>query len=200
MSEKEKITKGGVEAAKKERYIGSVKFFRHLILSCVGLAIIIPTVIAIMLWLRDRNLEDPDYLMLRYQIVGEHDGRGILATPDNIDEILASRGEPVEGGYYRTRMNTVWEFETWDTPSQNAHIENAPNNNNTVYVNVIIRETGELVYSSPYIPVGARLEGFALEAELPAGEHDAVVTYHLVDDMFEELSTVSVAVQLKILG
>ena len=124
-------------------------------------------------------------------------GRGIVATPDNIDKIMADRDEPVEDGQYRTRMNIVWTFPAWNKGSD-AIVENAPENTRTVYFDVFLDETRELIYSSPYITVGAALTGFALDSEVPAGTHEGTVTYHLVDDNFEELTTVSVGVKLKI--
>jgi len=59
--------------------------------------------------------------------------------------------------------------------------------------------TNELLYSSPYIPVGSILEEITLVKELPAGDYDTIVKYHLVDDDMKELSTVSVSVKLHIL-
>jgi len=129
-------------------------------------------------------------------------GRGIVAVPGNIDELLAKRGQPVEDGQYRTRMNVKWEFESWNKPSTNAFVENAPENTKTVYFDVFLDSTGELVYSSPFIPVGSMITLFALREYVPKGEHDATVTYHLVDllddkgNEYEEVSTLSVGVKL----
>ena|GEM_PF-675753 len=130
------------------------------------------------------------------------DGRGIVATADNVDEIADRLSNPVPDGHYVVSMNTGWEFERWDTPSQNAFVENNLDNVRTVYFDLILDETEELLYSSPFLPVGAELpEGsITLNKELSAGEYPATVTYHLVDDEYQNITHVSVAVLLKILG
>jgi hypothetical protein len=97
-------------------------------------------------------------------------------------------------------MNTDWDFQTSQTPSHNAYVENAPQNTRMVYFDVILDDTNELVYSSPFIPVGGKLEEFALDAKLSKGDYAATVIYHLVDDDHKEITTVSVSVNLHIQG
>jgi hypothetical protein len=177
------------DIAKKEPYVGSVRFFKHIILLLAGLAIIIPTVIAVTLALRSDGAAGPE-------IVNTIHGRGIIAAPGNIDEILAT--EKVGDGYYTSSMNNEWDFTRWNRASSNAFVENHASNTKTVYFDVTLDATGELVYSSPFIPVGAALKGFALDAQIPAGNHTATVTYHLVDENYENITTASVAVLLRI--
>lgn len=126
--------------------------------------------------------------------------RGVVAVPENVEELREKVDKPVEDGYYETRMNTEWVFDTWDTPSKNAKVENALANTRTVYFDLRLKETDELVYSSPFIPVGATLEGFALDREVPPGEHAASVTYTLVDDDGNDITTLSVSIKLFILA
>jgi hypothetical protein len=127
-------------------------------------------------------------------------GRGLVALPENIEEIQKQLQEPVQDGYYETRMSIDWVFQTSKSPSENVYVENSTNNKRTVYFDLILPDTNELIYSSPFIPVGAKLENFALNADLPAGEYTPTVIYHLVDDDFQEITTVSVSVSLRILG
>jgi hypothetical protein len=128
------------------------------------------------------------------------EGRGTVALPENIDDIMAQRDEPVAVGYYNVTMTNDWVFDTWNSPSQNALVENSTINNHTVYFDLVLPDTEELIYSSPYIPVGARIESIILEKELPAGEYHPVVIYHLVDEEGNVLDTVSVRITLRILG
>jgi hypothetical protein len=127
-------------------------------------------------------------------------GVGTVATIENIESIRKQLSEPVQDGYYETRMNVEWTFETWDSPSSDAYVANSENNRRTVYFTVSLAETDEIVYTSPDIPVGSQLTGFALDKKLNAGEHPAVVTYRLLDDEGNELSNVSVSVTLRILS
>lgn len=128
------------------------------------------------------------------------DKRDVLVTPDNVEEIIAEIKEPNPDSAYTASMNIDWYFEDGASPSSNAYIENAPENSRTVYFEVFLADSGEMVYSSPYIPVGSILEHPALTVDLDAGEYKAICVYHLVDDDNKELSTVSVSVTLHILN
>jgi hypothetical protein len=124
-------------------------------------------------------------------------GRGTVITEDNVDE-FQDLGQPVEDGYYEARMNVEWNFDTWDSPSTNAYVANAESNTRKMYFDVILDGTNELIYSSPYIPVGSAIKNFALDTQLAAGTYNATVVYHLVDDNDVEITTVSVAVTIRI--
>jgi len=185
-------------AGKKEGYFGSVRFFKHtIILGSFAVVVTATVFIVLTLFRNDDVVDDLERNLLTGEIV---DGRGILVTPENIDQIIADMSEPVQDGYYIATQNVDWVFDTWDTSSSNAFVENVIDNTRTVYFDLHLEATGDLVYSSPFMPLGSKLEGFALDSAVSAGEHPAIVTYHLVDDEFQNLTTVSVAVLLRILG
>jgi hypothetical protein len=166
----------------------------HVVLMGVGAAAVIALVAFIAF--RFGAGRQPELVI----VTPEPGGRGVVAVPENVDELREKAQQPVEDGYYETRMNVDWVFPSSGEPSQNAYVENSTNNRRTVYFDLILSDTNELVYSSPFIPVGAKLEKFPLDAQLPAGEYAGIVTYHLVDDDYQELTTVSVSVTLRIMG
>jgi hypothetical protein len=128
-------------------------------------------------------------------------GRGMIATPENIDEIRRLlEEEPSPDAQYTVHMTTNWEFETARTPSRNALVRNLEENSRTVYFDVTLNDTGALVYSSPYIPLGGMLEKFALDVNLSAGVHAATIRFFLVDDDNEVIADVADSVTLTILG
>lgn len=124
------------------------------------------------------------------------DNRATIVTPENVDEVLEQAKEPVVAGWYSCEMNTEWHFKDSKSPSYDAYVVNAENNEFTVYFDLFLEETGELVYSSPYMEVGAKLDELVLTKQLAAGTYPAIVTYNLVDDNKEKLSSVSVTVTL----
>jgi hypothetical protein len=124
------------------------------------------------------------------------DNRATIITSENVDEVLAEMNEPVVAGTYVCSMNTEWHFEDAKSPSYDAYVENSTDNSYTVYFDVFLEDTEQLVYSSPYMEVGTKLDELTLTEDLDAGEYPAIVTYHLVDDQHESLSTVSVTVTL----
>jgi len=125
-------------------------------------------------------------------------GRGTIVANNNADEMQEEYLRPVEDGYFEVRQNMNWIFPGPGQPSSNAYVENSTNNTRTVYIDVILADSHELVYSSPFIPLGAKLENFTLDVELPSGEHAVIVTYNLVDDDHQLITTASVTTTLHI--
>lgn len=128
----------------------------------------------------------------------EVDNRATIITEDNVDEVMAKMEEPIEDGYYTCEMNVDWNFTDSSQPSYNAYVANSDINTRTVYFDLALEEDNTVVFSSPYIPVGEKLDEIVLTEDLAAGDYPAVVTYHLVDDDHKELSRVSVTVTLHI--
>ncbi|MCI9356578.1 MAG: hypothetical protein HFH59_03350 [Lachnospiraceae bacterium] len=130
----------------------------------------------------------------------EADERDVIVTEDNVDQVREQMEKAAEDAYYEASMTNDWTFENGEAESKDAFVENPDSNKRTVYFDVNLNDSGKLVYSSPYIPVGKSLQGITLEENLKKGDYPAVVTYHLVDDNKKEVATVSVSVTLHILN
>jgi hypothetical protein len=125
-------------------------------------------------------------------------GRGMVVNEENASSVKEWAETPVEDGYYRVQMNMKWDFPDGESPSSNAYVANAETNTRTVYFDLTLKDTNELIYSSPFIPVTAKLDEITLNRDLEKGEYPAMVTYHLVDDNFEEITTVSINIVLNV--
>ena len=123
-------------------------------------------------------------------------GRGTVVTQDNVEEILQKETdtESVQDGYYTASMSIDWHFD--GKVSKDAFVANDTANTRTVYFDLFLTDTNELIYSSPYIPVGEKLKGVTLDTELEPGTYDTILVYHLVDDNEKELSTLSIALTI----
>lgn len=131
----------------------------------------------------------------------EKDEGKAIVTPDNVDEVIADLQEDkVADGMYEVTMNTYWEFESGDSASTNAYVENSTANSNDVYFDIVRSDTGENIYSSPIIPIGSHLEGITLDKALDAGEYECVLTYHLLDENEESISTLNINLNIKVLN
>lgn len=126
----------------------------------------------------------------RTRVVNEDTVREVV---DNINEM-----DFVQPGYYEVSMNMNWIFPDGTSPSSNAFVENVPGNTNDVYFDVQLRDTGRVIYESPLIPRGERLETVQLDADLDAGAYDCVIIYHLVDDQQRTISTLSLGMMVTI--
>lgn len=124
--------------------------------------------------------------------------RNVVVNEENVDEVLESLAEEgyVPPGYYEAVMNSTWDFASGEVPSENAYVENAETNTNPVYFDVVRQDTGETIYESPILPVGSHLKDIRLDTVLEAGSYDCVLTYHLLDEEEQEVSTLKVSVQI----
>lgn len=115
-----------------------------------------------------------------------------LVVDDNIDQKAAD-------ARFTTDMNMIWTFPSGSAVSNNAVIGNSGSNLYECYFEVYLDDEEQtLLYSSPVLPVGKRLERLELDEALPDGDYDAICTYHLLDDEDpdKELGTVSFGVSL----
>jgi hypothetical protein len=133
-------------------------------------------------------------------VTAETKKRNVVVTPDNVEEVLQQLDESdkTTSGRYTVTMNTTWNFTDGSSASDNAYVENSVSNTNDVYFDITLADTEENIYSSPVIPVGSHLEDITLDKELDDGTYDCVVTYTLVDDDQNPISTVRVALTIVI--
>ena len=125
-------------------------------------------------------------------------GRATIITEDNVDDIIASLNERNTDASYTVTMTNRWTFEDGQAAAENFYVKNDEINSRTVYFDLILSDTEEVIYSSPYIPVGEEMDTLILDKDLDAGDYNVIMVYHLVDDDKAELTTVSVAVVIHI--
>lgn len=117
----------------------------------------------------------------------------------NADDIMIEMSDKVEKGMFECKMTTTWTFENSDSVSPNAYVANVESNLHTLYFDVFESATNELLYSSPMLPVGTELNDIKLDKKLSAGDYSAVVMYTLVDENYEEVSTVGFNITISII-
>lgn len=131
----------------------------------------------------------------------EEQRRNVLVTPENVESVLEEAQEAEMAGYYTVTMNPVWHFETGSSTSRDAVVVNAEDNTNDVYFDIVLEEDeSRILYSSPVIPLGGRLDNIKLDEVLDAGIYNCVVIYHLVDEEQNTLSTLRVTLQIIVEG
>lgn len=124
--------------------------------------------------------------------------REYVVTKDNVEEIREELQETLSDAYYTVTMTTEWTCSAATNESKDAYIANSTDNNRTVYFNLLLPNTGEVIYSSPFIPVGEELKGLTLDKGLPVGKNTVWVEYHLVDENEQELTTVTVTATITV--
>lgn len=156
---------------------------KGLKVAIIVIAILLVIAIAVILFILLRPKEEPESI----------DARGTLVTKNNLDDVTINT-EQVEDGYFETSMTINWHFD--GTESEDAYVANVTENTRTVYFDLNLADTGETIYSSPYIPVGSEMSGLVLDKELEPGTYETIMVYHLVDDDHNEKSKVSVALTI----
>jgi hypothetical protein len=142
------------------------------------------------------------FLLLRK---GEQDNRGSVRTVLNEQEagtVMDDMLDDVAKGMFECEMSMNWTFPDGKSKSSDAYVGNSTANRYPIYFDVILEDTGEIVYSSPVIPVGANVAEFALEKELPAGKYRAKVLYTLIEDeeSQKEISQAGFIVNMEVLN
>lgn len=134
------------------------------------------------------------YLLLHRE--DDKQKRDVVVNEDNVEKILSDFEDKVPAGSYQVTMNSTWYFENGTASSDNAYVENAEANENPVYFDITRSDTDETIFESPIIPVGKHLSNVTLDTDLSAGIYDCVMTYHLLDDDEETISTVRVSLEV----
>lgn len=126
--------------------------------------------------------------------------RGIVTNEQDARELYeAMKGEKVQRGYFRTEMTNGWIFPNGTSPSENAYVGNASANTRPMYFDVILDETGETIYSSPVVPVGARVDNIVLDKNLPAGDYNCTMVHHFLDENYVETgATVNLGISITV--
>lgn len=138
------------------------------------------------------------FVLTRKKPEPEVQGKATIVTEENVQDIIQSTSEPNTDASYTVTMSNEWTFEDGKASAQNFYVKNTENNSRTVYFDLKLSDTDEMIYSSPYIPVGEAMDTMTLDKDLDAGDYNVIMTYHLVDDDNTELTTVSVAVEIHI--
>lgn len=100
---------------------------------------------------------------------------GMLPS-DNPDDILKMLQEKVDENQFAFRINANPVFTT-DCKSGNLRIENPARNRYGMVVELKLDETGESLYSSPFIAPNQYVESVGLSRQLPAGSHTATAYF-----------------------
>lgn len=106
----------------------------------------------------------------------------LIMDEGDAGNIMDEMRKEVEEGMFECNMSSTWTFADGTSESKDAAVANSTNNSYPFYFDVMLEDTGEIVYSSPVVPVGAQVTGIKLEKDLDPGEYEATVLYSLLED------------------
>lgn len=122
------------------------------------------------------------FLLLRKEGKTPEETGGYVMDEGNYQQIKEDMEAAVQEGYFETYMNTEWTFRDGTSETEDAVLGNSPNNTKPIRCEVVLNDTGEVVYKTGVLPVGAVLEPFKLDQDLDAGSYDAVCMVYLLNE------------------
>lgn len=121
---------------------------------------------------------------------------------ENYQQIMEDMSAQVEEGYFETYMTTDWVFPDGSSEASQAMLGNSPNNTKPIRCELLLNETGEVLFSTNVLPVGALVSPIKLDKNLEAGVYDATCMIYLMDEKedgtFEDYSSAGFRVTLTI--
>ena len=197
MAKRQRVSSGAREpGSDKAGGPGMKKRIKYVLLSVLGAAALVVATVFIVLYLVGEN----EPVVIRERPERPTGAPGTVVTWDNLDQVREDIASPPEDASYNVVMSVEWAFQRWDRPSRDAYVENSTLNTRTVFFDVYLDGTDELIYESPYLHVGESVEDFALDTEVQPGAYTATVVYYLVDDDYEVITYLPVMIWLNILG
>lgn len=126
----------------------------------------------------------------------------IVLNEEEASSVLDDLAEQVAEGMFECRMSMTWTFENGSSESKDAYVANSENNTHPIFFDVYLKDTDELIYSSPVLSVGTELHDFTLDKVLDAGEYRAKVKYTLIDDVENQnaISSAGFMITIKVLN
>lgn len=165
-----------------------------VVIGVLILAALIGIIVALVMVL---NREEPTPTVIVQEETG---GRSVLVTEENAEEVVEEMLAPP--GFaptsYEVSMTPDWVFPDGASPSPNAYVENLTDNETPVYFDLLLRDTDEVIYESPVIPLGGVLQDIKLDTDLDAGSYECVMVYHLIDDAQRTLSRLRVGLSITV--
>jgi len=167
----------------KSNQSGSAK--RGFIVIAVFLVIVI-ALVAVIAFLLGRNANSGSDTGTQSSSTGN--GREVVEPTrlvldeDSAANVMDEMRQEVEEGMFECNMSMTWTFADGSAKSNDAYVANSTNNKYPIYFDVELKDTGEVVYSSPVLPVGTSLTNFALDKDIDPGNYKARVVYYLIKD------------------
>lgn len=119
----------------------------------------------------------------------------IVVSEDNRVS-LSDISEKVNDSMIVVKMTSKWTFNS-DCTSSNAYLGNSDKNNYPLKFEITRSDTGEVILTTPEVPVGSCIQNFGLPNKLESGTYDVVISHQAIKDG-KVFSTVKTAAQLVI--
>lgn len=186
-------------AARNEAETDGKKKNRTIIIVIAIFAVVVVTLMGVIIYLLNRGNNSVQRDDTQRKVA---DSVRTVLDEDSANNVMDQMREEVAEGMFECQMSMTWTFADGKAESQDAYVANSANNTHPICFDVYMRDTEELLYSSPVLPVGTDLRNFKMDQELPAGSYQATVMYKLLEDVDnqEEISSAGFVVTINVLN
>lgn len=167
-------------AAKNEARTDEKKNNRIVIIVIAVFAVVVIVLLGVIIYLLNRDGSDGGRDVGTQRKVA--DSVRTVIDEDSANDVMEQMREEVAEGMFECQMSMTWTFADGKAESKDAYVANSANNTHPICFDVYRKDTEELLYASPVLPVGTDLTDFKLDQELPAGSYQATVMYSLLED------------------
>lgn len=105
--------------------------------------------------------------------------QGELSTEEDRERLQAALNQQVEAGMVSLFMNT--DISVTNDGEADWLIQNVEQNHYSLQIDVKDEETGTLIYSSPIVPPGYKVESDTVIETLSAGSHPCLAEFSVID-------------------
>lgn len=152
---------------------------RTIIILTAIFAVVVIALVGIIIYLLNRGDDDRQDAGTQRKVA---DSVRTVIDEDSANDVMEQMREEVAEGMFECQMSMTWTFADGKTESSDAYVANSVNNTHPICFDVYMKDTEELLYASPVLPVGTDLTGFRLDKELSSGSYQATVMYSLLED------------------
>lgn len=166
-------------AAKNEARADEKKKNKAVIIVIAIFAVVVIALIGIIIYLLNRSDDGGRDVDTQRKVA---DSVRTVIDEDSANNVMEQMREEVAEGMFECQMSMTWTFADGKAESQDAYVANSVNNTHPICFDVYMKDTEEILYASPVLPVGTDFTNFKLDKELPAGSYQATVMYSLLED------------------
>ena len=107
-------------------------------------------------------------------------GSGVVISEDSRN-VGTNIAEKVAKGSVAVKMTQDWIFNNGGE-SSNAYLTNSERNSYDMRFEITLEDSGEVIMTSPDVPVGSCIENFPLSVKLEPGKYNVVIAHQLVEN------------------
>lgn len=115
------------------------------------------------------------------EVINRHVSGSSMVVSDDNRNVVGEINQKAEEGKIVVKMTQNWVF-TDGGKNSNAYLANSERNSYDLQFEMTLADSGEVIMTSPNVPVGSCIENFSLEKQLDPGKYDVIISHNQIKD------------------